>query len=190
MGRDTPSVHSATSETVNSRQVDPRSTYIILWTQTKKKKISLTSYNIRHGQYFLLSKNTNPIFNYPIHLLLDITSLWQGVMFYGQKKKKLFRTPFFLCFYISVLTYPNCLGRIYKDIPGVLNVFYVNRKLWNRLSVVVLSVKPTTQIFSHIISLCFFPFQSVSVGCDMRSDEILIQALYLFKDKENWRKVF
>ena len=32
MGRDTPSVHSATSETVgNSRQVDDRSTYIILW---------------------------------------------------------------------------------------------------------------------------------------------------------------
>lgn len=31
MGRDTPSVHSATSETVgNSRQVDDRSTYIIL----------------------------------------------------------------------------------------------------------------------------------------------------------------
>ena len=30
MGRDTPSVHSATSETVNSRQVDNRSTYIIL----------------------------------------------------------------------------------------------------------------------------------------------------------------
>ena len=32
MGRDTPSVHSATSETVgNSRQVDDHSTYIILW---------------------------------------------------------------------------------------------------------------------------------------------------------------
>jgi len=30
MGRDTPSVHSATSETPNSRQVDGRTTYIIL----------------------------------------------------------------------------------------------------------------------------------------------------------------
>lgn len=88
-------------------------------------------------------------------------------MFYGQKKETISYSFFSVFLYLGVYV-PELFGKDFKDIPGVLNVFYVNRKLWNRLSVVVLSVKPTTQIFSHIISLCFFPFQSVSVGCDMR----------------------